>query len=104
MVSYCQKHCTLDSVELKGLQLRDSIACVHSVPLALAGSQRLLYRLFCRIQASSIQWLRLTGVLAVPGIQSAPLTRCPGALNPLLSDTYLRAKFVLGILSLVLGR
>jgi len=23
----CSKHCTLDSVELKGLQLRDSIAC-----------------------------------------------------------------------------
>jgi len=60
---------------------------VFSVPLALAGSQRLLYRLFCRIQASSLWWLRLTGVLAVPGIQSAPLTRCPGPLNPLLSDT-----------------
>ena len=26
--------------------------------------------------------LRLTGVLAVPGIQSAPLTRCPGPLKP----------------------
>jgi len=23
----CQKHCTLDSVDLKGLQLRDCIAC-----------------------------------------------------------------------------
>jgi len=55
--------------------------------VALAESQRLLYRLFCRIQALSLQWLRLTGVLAVPGIQSAPLTRCPGTLNPLLSDT-----------------
>jgi len=86
--STCWKHCTLDSVELKGLQLRDCIAsCSLSVPLALAGSQRLLYRLFCRIQASSLQWLRLTGVLGVPGIQSAPLPRCPGALNPLVSDT-----------------
>jgi len=55
-------------VDLKGLQLRDSIACVLSLLLALAGSQRLLYRLFCRIQASSLWWLRLTGVLAVPGI------------------------------------
>jgi len=73
-------------VKLKGLQLRDCITCVDSVVLALAGSQRLLYRLFCRIQASSLQWLRLTGVLAVPGIQSAELTRCPGPLNPLLSD------------------
>jgi len=84
----CWKHCILDSVELKGLQLRDCIAPPNSVPLALAGSQRLLYRLFCRIQASSLQWLRLTGVLAVPGIQSAPLARFPGPLNSLLSDTY----------------
>jgi len=41
--------------ELKGLQLRDCIACVDSVPLTLAGSQRLFYRLFCRIQASSLR-------------------------------------------------
>jgi len=33
--------------------------------------------------------MRLTGVLAVPGIQSAPLARCPGALNRLLSDANL---------------
>ena len=70
-----------------GLQLCDCIACVPPLLLALAGSQRLLYRLFYRIQASSLWWLRLTGVLAVLGIQSAPLTRCPGSLNPLLSDS-----------------
>jgi hypothetical protein len=36
--------------------------------VVLAGSQNLLlYRPFCRIQTSSLQWLRLTGALAVPG-------------------------------------
>jgi len=68
------------------------VLLVFSLSLALAGSQRLLYRLFCRIQASSLWWLRLTGVLAVLGIQSALLTRCPGPLNPLLSDTSLSRK------------
>jgi len=59
-----------------------------SVPLALAGNQRLVYKLFYRIQASSLWWLRLTSVLAVLGIQSALLIRCLRPLKPLLSDNY----------------
>src|SRR6187549_1182208 len=81
-----QKHCTLDSIQLMGLQLLDCIARVLLFcGFWLAARTLFFYRPICSIQPSSPQWLRLTGALAVPVIRSAKLTRCPGPLNPFLS-------------------
>jgi len=58
--------------------------------VVLASSQNLfLYRLSCRIQPSSIQWLRLTGALALPGSRSAKLTISPTCLlESFLADQF----------------